>query len=349
MVVVGGITRLTHSGLSIVKWEPVRGAIPPLTAESWQEAFRAYQSSPEYKVYNSHFSLREFKQIYFWEYFHRLLGRIVGLVFLFPSIYFWVKGAFNSKLKKQVVIIFLGGLFQGALGWYMVMSGMVDKPYVSHYRLAAHLITALALIAYIFWVALEVRGTKGTQGTQGRVLHGLSVGMLVLVGVQILYGAFVAGLKAGLMYNTFPMMGHQWIPEELGIAFQMNGLMALLESHGVVQLIHRIMGVAVLVMACIIWAKTMKLDNGLSRAGTVLFTFVGIQVLLGILTLIYAVPFMLGVLHQFGAVLVLLNLIYLCFITRTTSDRKKEEGVIFSKTESYASISFFIYFPLFVI
>ena len=331
MVVVGGITRLTQSGLSMVKWEPIKGAIPPLTEEAWQEEFRAYQSSPEYEVYNTHFGLSEFKQIYFWEYFHRLLGRIVGVVFLFPCIYFWVKGAFTPRLKKQVVIIFLGGLFQGVLGWYMVMSGLVDMPYVSHYRLAAHLITALALIAYIYWVALEVRGTRISQD---KLMHRLSIGMLVLVGVQILYGAFVAGLKAGLMYSTFPKMGYQWIPEELGIGFQMYGLMAIFENHGVVQLIHRVLGVAVLVMVSIIWVKARKSTASISLAGNILFALVIIQFLLGVLTLIYAVPITLGVFHQFGAVLVLFSIIYLMYITRPVGENLKEGKHITSKESS---------------
>lgn len=332
MVVVGGITRLTQSGLSMVKWEPIKGAIPPLTEAAWQEEFRAYQSSPEYEVYNTHFGISEFKQIYFWEYLHRLLGRIVGLVFLFPCIYFWAKGAFTSKLKKQVAIIFLGGAFQGVLGWYMVMSGLVDMPYVSHYRLAAHLITALALVAYIFRVALEV---KGTRLSPNKLIHRLSIGMLVLVGVQILYGAFVAGLKAGLMYNTFPMMGYQWIPEELAIAFQMNGGIALLESHGVVQLIHRVLGVVVLVMVTIIWIKARHIHFNIRQAATVLLILVFIQFLLGVFTLIYAVPITLGVLHQFGAVMVLLILVYLCFISRNHISSPKEERTIISRTESY--------------
>ena len=322
MVVVGGITRLTQSGLSMVKWEPIKGAIPPLTEEAWQEEFRAYQSSPEYEVYNTHFGLSEFKQIYFWEYFHRLLGRIVGLVFLFPCIYFWAKGAFTPRLKKQVVIIFLGGLFQGVLGWYMVMSGLVDMPYVSHYRLAAHLITALALIAYIYWVALEVRGTRVSQD---KIMHQLSIGMLVLIGVQILYGAFVAGLKAGLMYNTFPKMGYQWIPEELGIGFQMYGLMAIFENHGIVQLIHRVLGVAVLVMVSIIWVKARKSTISISIAGNILMVLVMVQFLLGVFTLVYAVPITLGVLHQLGAVLVLFSIMHLMYITSPGGLPTREE------------------------
>lgn len=322
MVIVGGITRLTQSGLSMVKWEPIKGAIPPLSEEAWQEEFLAYQSSPEYEVYNTHFGLSEFKQIYFWEYFHRLLGRIVGLVFLFPCIYFWAKGAFTPRLKKQVVIIFLGGLFQGVLGWYMVMSGLVDMPYVSHYRLAAHLITALALIAYIYWVALEVRETRVSQD---KIMHQLSIGMLVLIGVQILYGAFVAGLKAGLMYNTFPKMGYQWIPEELGIGFQMYGMMAIFENHGIVQLIHRVLGVAVLVMVSIIWVKARKSTISISIAGNILMALVMVQFLLGVFTLVYAVPITLGVLHQLGAVLVLFSIIHLMYITSQEGLPTREE------------------------
>lgn len=331
MVVVGGITRLTQSGLSMVKWEPIKGAIPPLTEEAWQEEFSAYQSSPEYEVYNTHFGLCEFKQIYFWEYFHRLLGRIVGLVFLFLCIYFWAKGAFTLRLKKQVVIIFLGGLFQGVLGWYMVMSGLVDMPYVSHYRLATHLITALALIAYIYWVALEVRGSRISQD---KLMHQLSIGMLVLVGVQILYGAFVAGLKAGLMYNTFPKMGYQWIPEELGIGFQMYGWMAIFENHGVVQLIHRVFGVAVLVMVSILWVKARKSSASISTAGNILMALVIIQFLLGVFTLLYAVPITLGVLHQLGAVLVLFSIVYLMCITRPVDVNIKEEKIIAARKSS---------------
>jgi heme a synthase len=320
MVVVGGITRLTQSGLSMVKWEPIVGAIPPLSEAAWQEEFEAYQASPEFEFYNNHFTLSDFKKIYFWEYFHRLLGRIVGLVFLFPCIYFWWKGAFSSKLKKQVAIIFLGGLFQGVLGWYMVMSGLVDKPYVSHYRLAAHLLTALALAAYILWVAFDV---KGVTRVGNKIMYRLGWTMIVLLGVQILYGAFVAGLKAGLMYNTFPMMGRTWIPVDLGIAFQMLGGMALIESQVVVQMIHRVLAVTVFIMALAMWWGAWKCDSRFLLSATSLVAIVTVQFLLGVLTLIYAVPVSLGVLHQFGAVLLLMNVVHLMYISKVPDKKKR--------------------------
>lgn len=319
MVVVGGITRLTQSGLSMVRWEPIKGAIPPLTEEAWQEEFRAYQSSPEYEVYNTHFNLSDFKQIYFWEYFHRLLGRTVGLVFLFPCIYFWAKGAFDSKLKKQVAIIFLGGLFQGILGWYMVMSGLVDKPYVSHYRLAAHLLTALALVAYIFWVALSV---KQVRKAPDKKFSRLVVAMLVIIGIQIFYGALVAGLKAGLMYNTFPRMGHEWIPQDIATGFQLFGWMALFESQPVVQLIHRIGAVATFVMVLIIWWKALQSNSTVLMSATLLVALVAVQFMIGVVTLLLAVPITLGVVHQFGAVLLLMGTVHLLYLTGSRKNGK---------------------------
>lgn len=309
MVIIGGITRLTQSGLSMVKWEPIVGAIPPLTEKKWQEEFDAYKATPEFEAYNSHFSLSDFKKIYFWEYLHRLIGRIVGLVFIFPALFFWIKGAFDSRMKKQVVIIFLGGLFQGVLGWYMVKSGLVDQPHVSHFRLAAHLSTALALAAYIFWVSLE---WKAFRPVPDRKLHKLSVVALVLLSVQIIYGAFVAGLKAGKMYNTFPKMGRSWFPSELGAAFDIHGVAAIVESGTVIQLTHRYLAYLVVAVVLVIWWKIIRsAQYELGFAGALLLTLVGVQFLLGVFTLLYAVPITLGVLHQLGAVFLLLALIYL--------------------------------------
>ncbi|WP_143960906.1 COX15/CtaA family protein [Litoribacter populi] len=318
MVVVGGITRLTQSGLSMVKWEPITGAIPPLTEEAWQVEFEAYQQSPEFEFFNTHFELSDFKKIFFWEYFHRLLGRIVGLVFLVPCIYFWAKRAFSSKLKKQVIIIFLGGLFQGVLGWYMVKSGLVDKPYVSHYRLAAHLLTALALVGYIYWVAMEVKGVKKKPNA---LLNKLGWSMLVLMSVQILYGAFVAGLKAGLMYNTFPKMGQNWVPAELSYGVDMFGWGGLFESHGIVQLVHRILGMTVLILSFIILLNGVKSDGYLRKVSFYQGLAVFVQFGLGIWTLLAAVPIELGVLHQVGAVGVLLSVIYLVFVTKKQTEQ----------------------------
>lgn len=330
MVVVGGITRLTESGLSMVRWEPIIGTLPPLTAEKWQQEFEAYQATPEFQVYNNHFSLDDFKKIYFWEYVHRLLGRILGLVFLFPAIYFWTKGAFDSRMKKQVVIIFLGGLFQGVLGWYMVKSGLVDQPHVSHYRLAAHLSTALALAAYIFWVSME---WKPFRPVSAPGVHKWSIGLLVVLGIQIVYGAFVAGLKAGKMYNTFPKMGRTWIPNEIGTTFDIHGWWAILENGLPIQLIHRYM--AYLVVGIVLWIvwQIRSSHSGLRPAANLLLILVGMQFLLGVFTLLYAVPISLGVLHQLGAVLLLLGVVYLIKKTSPSMVQSKRNSAQEIETE----------------
>ena len=246
MVVIGGITRLTQSGLSMVKWEPIMGTLPPLSADAWNETFDLYKQSPEFIHYNKHFTLDEFKSIFFWEYLHRLIARIIGLVFLIPCDVFWMKSYFNSKRKRQVVVIFAWGAFQGVLGWVMVKSGLVDKPHVDHYRLAAHLITAIGLLAYMYYVALGIKYEIITTSPLGN-LRKLTGGFIVLLFIQIIYGAFVAGLKAGLIYNTFPKMGNSWIPNEFSSIISREGVMSIMESPGIVQFIHRMIAYIIIV------------------------------------------------------------------------------------------------------
>lgn len=306
MVVIGGITRLTQSGLSMVRWEPIIGTIPPLNEADWLSEFEAYKSSPEYQHYNSHFELDDFKKIYFWEYIHRLIGRLIGLVFLFPAIFFWIKGSFSASMKIKVIIIFFGGLFQGVLGWYMVKSGLVDKPHVSHYRLAAHLSTALALVAYIYWVAMDWKQQK--QFFVPKVRN-WSITILFVLGIQIVYGAFVAGLKAGKMYNTFPKMGREWIPSELSYAFDLHGFAAIFEGGGVVQLLHRYIAYLVLGMVLYTWWIVMKHHQVLLSSANWLLVLVSFQFLLGVFTLLWAVPVSLGVLHQLMAAFLLLAVV----------------------------------------
>lgn len=313
MVVIGGITRLTQSGLSMVKWEPIIGAIPPLSEDAWNEVFEQYKQSPEYHAYNSHFTLSDFKTIFFWEYLHRLIGRIIGLVFLIPCIVFWVKGNFTKKLKSQVVIIFLLGALQGVLGWVMVKSGLVDKPHVSHLRLSAHLITAFILIVYVYWVALGIKYEVQSKGIPS--LKKMVWAFIALIFVQITYGAFVAGLKAGLMYNTFPLMGNEWIPEQFERIYAEQGINSLINNGGIVQFIHRILAISILVFTVIIWLKGKKI--GLSaiqkKASNLILITIAIQFLSGLFTLLYAVPVSLGVLHQFGAILTLLAVFFFLF------------------------------------
>ncbi len=310
MVVIGGITRLTQSGLSMVKWEPVMGTIPPMNEESWNEVFDLYKQSPEFLHYNSDFSLSDFKQIYFWEYLHRLIGRVIGMVFLVPFIFFWLKGYFKHGMKRKVILIFVWGAFQGVLGWLMVKSGLVDKPHVSHYRLAAHLITALGLMCYIFWVALELKYEVVTR--VDKKLRNISLGFMVLVFIQIIYGAFVAGLKAGKGYNTFPKMGANWIPSEFSIIYKNEGPLSLIESAGIVQLMHRLIAYLVVIVGAILfWKVKQNGVRGVQYLGLLaLIYLIGLQFLLGVVTLIYAVPVTMGVVHQFGAILVLLASIF---------------------------------------
>lgn len=313
MVVIGGITRLTQSGLSIVEWKPISGIIPPLSQEEWQETFQKYRESPEFIHYRKNFTLSDFKKIFFWEYLHRLLGRIIGIVFILPFIYFWVKGYLGKKLRKKLLIIFILGFFQGLLGWYMVKSGLVNIPHVSHYRLAAHLVTAFGLIAYIFWVILDFFPYKKILSTK---LFKFSSLFLLLISFQIGYGAFVAGLKAGKWYNTFPKMDHEWIPDSFTSEFEYYGNLAIIESPPVVQFIHRSLAYLIILFGIflLVWSfyKLKYIPNALKLVMGLIIA----QFTLGVFTLIYAVPIILGVLHQIFAAFLLLNVIYLIKSTK---------------------------------
>lgn len=319
MIILGGITRLTQSGLSIVKWEPIMGTIPPLSDSEWEQSFDEYRKTPEFVHYNSHFELSDYKKIFFWEYLHRTLARLIGLVFIFPCLYFWVKGKFDTQTKKAVFIIFILGILQGILGWVMVKSGLKDVPHVSHYRLAAHLITALLLILYIYWVALRLKYVRKSTFSPIERHTWILLGLLLL---QVIYGAFVAGLKAGLMYTTFPKMGSYWIAPELSILFEREGLMALVSTGSWVQFIHRAMAMVILGMYLIIGFKILRMGmNGIVRKS---FRFVGLllltQITLGILTLLNAVPITLAAIHQAVAVVLILAVIHLLYNLKTIAD-----------------------------
>ncbi len=319
MVIIGGITRLTHSGLSMVNWRPIMGTLPPLNVQQWQETFELYKQSPEYQKVNAHFNLEEFKSIFWWEYIHRLLGRLIGLVFLLPFAFFLIKGWVKGPLLKKLVFIFLLGGLQGLLGWFMVKSGLVDRPSVSHYRLAAHLVTALFLYVYIFWVALDlIFPLKEKQEKFLSQLRKNTGGLLALLTIQIVYGAFVAGLKAGFIMNTYPLMAGYVIHPSISNAFSEMGLSALTEHIVTVQFIHRTVGLILLVFGIYVWwifrnrvdSKKLKLSLNL-----IVYSFL-FQFLLGVLTLIYVVPVWLGVLHQFGAIVLLTVLIFQLHETR---------------------------------
>lgn len=308
MVVIGGITRLTHSGLSMVSWKPISGTLPPMNETEWLAEFESYKTSPEFQKVNSHFSLEEFKDIFFWEYVHRLLGRVLGIVFLIPFLYFLFKGYLNDvKLRLNLLIIFLLGGLQGLIGWYMVRSGLIDNPAVSHYRLALHFSTALFLVSYITWTALGI--FYPIESKAKSALRRPLIYLLPILVVQIIYGAFVAGLKAGFIYPTYPKMGTAWFPETGVNQWSQLGFASIFESPIVIQFIHRWFAFAVIAMVIYIFylSRKIRLANiQASYTTTALLLMVIAQFLLGVFTLINAVPVSLGVLHQLGAVVLLL-------------------------------------------
>jgi cytochrome c oxidase assembly protein subunit 15 len=302
MVVIGGITRLTHSGLSMVEWNMIVGSMPPVSDADWQVPFEKYKQSPEYQIINNQFTLEEFKSIYWWEYIHRMLGRTIGAVFLIPFIYFFLKKKFDGPLlKKMIVLLVLGGL-QGVLGWFMVKSGLQKEPHVSHYRLAAHLISAFTVFGFTFWYALDLLYPgREEESLATKKLIRYSRIMFGFIVLQIIYGAFVAGLKAGLFYNTFPLMGRSFMPETVTAyePFWKN----VLENPAGVQFIHRWIAVIVAVFVLFVWehARTLQLTGLQQKTSNVMLTVVIVQFLLGVFTLLYSVPLLMGVLHQTGA------------------------------------------------
>ena len=305
MVVVGGITRLTHSGLSMPDYKIISGTIPPINAEQWQEAFELYKQYPEYKKLNSDITLQEFKGIFFWEWLHRVIGRLIGLVFIIPFIYFLITKQLNiSTIKKTIILLILGG-FQGFLGWYMVKSGLIDKPDVSHYRLAAHLTTAFITFAFTLWVALDlIYHIKKDINKKFRNIIRVSLAILLL---QIIYGAFVAGLDAGFIHNHWPMMSEGKFMHETVLIEKTPVYKNFIEGRSGVQFVHRILAIIVVVSVIIIYSIGKKIANSIEQINglNLLLILVGIQSLLGIFTILLQVPLWLGIAHQVGAFLLL--------------------------------------------
>ncbi|MBI3149438.1 MAG: COX15/CtaA family protein [Betaproteobacteria bacterium] len=308
MVVVGGITRLTHSGLSIVEWQPLVGTLPPLTEVQWLEVFQKYQLTPEYQKVNLGMSLAEFKSIFWWEYFHRLLGRLIGLAYFAPLVYFALRRRIpQGWLMKLLGIFVLGGL-QGALGWYMVKSGLVDEPRVSQYRLTAHLGLAILIYAAMFWVALGLlfpRPAAAHDTPEVERVRRFAGVLASLIFVMILSGGLVAGIRAGFAYNTFPTMNGNWIPPELFLLdpWYLN----FFNNMATVQFDHRLLGWALAVLVPWFWWRSQCLPlSGRARLAThLLLAALVLQVGLGITTLLLVVPVALAAAHQAGAVLLL--------------------------------------------
>jgi cytochrome c oxidase assembly protein subunit 15 len=306
MVILGGVTRLTGSGLSMVEWDPIFGAVPPLDQAAWEEVFARYRESPEYRKVNVGMDLHGFKSIYWFEYSHRLLGRSIGTVFLLPFLYFLFRRKLTARLVPRLAFAFVLGGLQGLLGWYMVKSGLVDNPHVSQYRLTAHLGLALLIYAYLLWLLYDlVFGTSPSGSQPPRLKTGAKV-LLGLVATTILSGGFVAGLKAGHAYNTFPKMGDQWLPPA-GWMLQ-PGWRNLFENIATVQFDHRLLATLTFVAVLLFWLWARRVVTGTGRTAVHLMLLAAIaQVTLGISTLLLHVPVALAATHQAGA-LVLLTL-----------------------------------------
>lgn len=301
MVVVGGATRLTDSGLSITEWDLVMGTLPPLSAGDWQEAFALYRQIPEYQQVNAGMTLEEFKVIFWWEWGHRNLGRFLGLAFLIPLVVFWWRGDVRGELRWTLPGLFLLICLQGAIGWYMVSSGLSERVDVSQYRLALHLSMALVLFSLVVWQGLRLVRPRGFLGSGDPGPARAGVVLLGLTAVQIVLGAFVAGLRAGTSYNTWPLMDGAFLPR--GYFSANPGLLDLFERVEAVQFNHRTMAYVVLAAAAVfVWRaiRAGKVSLALAVGGAV-----GLQVVLGIWTVVAAVPLWLGLAHQAGAVLVL--------------------------------------------
>lgn len=310
MIMIGGITRLTQSGLSMVSWEPIMGAIPPLSEADWQQAFSDYQQFPEYQAVNRGMTLGEFKGIFWWEYIHRLLGRLIGVVFFIPMVFFAFTGRLKQSLLPACVGLFVLGGLQGLMGWYMVKSGLVNDPHVSQYRLVAHLSLAVLIYGLMVWLLASQNKTPTTLPGQYRGKGcGLSRLVIVLVGLMIVSGGFMAGTHAGHIFNTFPKMGDNWIPGQL---------MALspwwrnfFENTVTIQFQHRIQ--AAITLACIAWFYLSMQSVPKSTTRTGLNWLMGLallQISLGITTLVLKVPVQVAAMHQGGAILLLTAAIY---------------------------------------
>jgi cytochrome c oxidase assembly protein subunit 15 len=305
MVILGGVTRLTGSGLSMVTWHPT-GALPPTSEAAWQAEFELYQQFPEYQKLNRHLTLDGFKSIFWFEYSHRMLGRLIGLVFLVPFCYFWLRKMIRPGLTPRLLVMFVLGGLQGLLGWYMVKSGLVNNPHVSQYRLSAHLLAAILIYGFILWTIFSLAFGDAYQRLADSPVRGwrkasLALGGLVLL--TIVSGGFVAGLKAGLIFNTFPLMGGRLIPEGIGALspWYLNPL----ENMVTVQFDHRWLALTtgLLLFAWYLRGRARFAQPLPQRSFKLVGMMVIIQLALGIATLLLQVPVVLGALHQAGALL----------------------------------------------
>jgi cytochrome c oxidase assembly protein subunit 15 len=306
MVIVGGVTRLTESGLSITSWKPVSGTIPPLTDAQWRAEFDAYKRIPEYQQINQGMSLAGFKAIYFWEYVHRLLGRVIGLAFALPLLYFavrrWIPQGYGWRLTALLAL----GALQGAIGWWMVASGLTERTDVSHLRLAVHLLTALTILGGLVWTALDLFALARNPLAATARLRPVAIVALVGLFLQLLYGAFTAGLDAGYAYSSWPLMGDEWFPS--GTPMLPGLVQNAVDNPIVVQFVHR--WLAFVTAAALVWLAVRAVKAGHAQAGVAVILLTGLQISLGVATLLTGVALPIAVAHQANAALLLIATVW---------------------------------------
>src|ERR1700759_2939178 len=305
MVLVGGATRLTESGLSITEWKPVTGALPPLSQAQWSQAFEGYKAIPQYRELNAGMTLDQFKSIFWWEWSHRLLGRVIGVVYLLPFLWFLWRGSLGGELKRRLWVIFALGGLQGAVGWWMVASGLSERVEVSQYRLATHLVLALLIYAAIVWTLRRLAGRPPAVATLR--LKATGVILLVLTFVQLYLGALVAGLRAGKIYNTWPEIDGGLIPSAARLFFEQPWWRNLFNNTLTVQFEHRMVAYTLFVLAVLhaVDALRVRADAAVTRGAMWLVAAITLQATLGMLTLLNQVPIDLALTHQAVAIVVL--------------------------------------------
>ncbi len=325
MIVLGGVTRLTGSGLSMVQWQPIMGVLPPLNQEDWEHTFSLYQQFPEYKIKNLHMTLEEFKGIFWLEYAHRLLGRLIGVIFLVPFLFFLLRGMLSAALVPKLLAMFILGGLQGLMGWYMVKSGLVDDPRVSQYRLTAHLGLAVIIYGYLLWTALDLllgrRGRPRADFQDDPAGNPLRFSTLItgLVFLTILSGGFVAGTRAGFTFNTFPLMAGQLYPE--GMYVMQPWWKNWFENIATIQFNHRVLATLLFLLIPLFWWSSIRrtVSGELRMALHLLVVALMVQIVLGITTLLYAVPVPLAAAHQAGAMVLFTVALYLSNRSRTVT------------------------------
>ncbi|MGU3493737.1 COX15/CtaA family protein [Xanthobacteraceae bacterium A53D] len=319
MVVVGGATRLTESGLSITEWKPVTGTLPPLSEAAWQAEFDKYKTIPQYEILNKGMGLEAFKRIFWWEWGHRLLGRLIGIVFFVPFVWFAVRGVLRGKLLVRSLVLFVLGGLQGAIGWWMVASGLTEGVSVSQYRLAVHLTLACIILAATVAVARTLTAPK-RQSVPLRIRGGAHL-LVGLVLVQIFAGGLVAGLDAGMTFNTWPLMDGRFIPLASQLGAMEPAWRNLFENVMTVQFVHRMIAYALLAAALLHALDAGRIGGMAAKGAWLLAALVAAQGLLGILTLIYVVPIDIALAHQFGATIVLIAAtLHACDVSRANGD-----------------------------